>query len=80
MIDESDSATLGLDPGLTGDPCPSCGGQSFDLGAQQADSWVGGKHWYRCASCGRGWSKVTGPACPPPYKSDYHDLKIRGLI
>lgn len=80
ILDEPEAAPLGLDRGLCGDPCPSCGGPSYDLGEQQADAWVGGKHWYKCASCGRSWSKATGPACTPSYKSDYHLLKEKGLI
>jgi hypothetical protein len=77
---DPDSPALGLDPALCGDPCPSCGGPSLDLGAEQADIWVGGKHWYKCASCGWAWSKPAGPAREPPFKSNYSKLKEEGLI
>lgn len=79
---EPDDAPLGIEPGMAAEKCPACGGPCLDLGIENEDLILHKRKWLKCVSpsCGQQNSIILGPPGEPRKKSDYSELKRRGLI
>lgn len=81
IIEEPEDAPLGIEPGMAAERCPSCGSSCLDLGIEQADPVRHQRRWLKCVgTCGQVNSIILGPPGEPRKKSDYPELKRRGLI